>query len=408
MRSQIRIRQYWRWLRRLIHRCLPDAVPPAQGQKLHYELTCDAEWNTNYVVFIISSCAIATFGLIGNSTAVIIGAMLIAPLMMPLRALAFAALEGDLGLFRRAAFSIFGGTVIAIALSCLIGSVTPIPSFGSEFQSRVQPNLVDLGIAIAAGGISGFAKIREGVSDALAGTAIAVALMPPLCVVGLALSRSFTTPGFGHFSQQAFLLYLTNLIGIILACMVVYILAGYTEVSHSVTWAMISLVVLLLPLGANFLTQVRQARAEDYIRNQLLQNTFTIGQQDVTLVDSRIDWGSDRPVVYLNIQVAADIEQDISPKQVRQVQSFLSQKVGQPLKLVIFISRGRTVTEDGVNRINQDSVPFVDATKPLLPEPSQKQIQDIILNEQANDAPEKSFDPAMPAPPPAAPTPERP
>ncbi|NEO84789.1 MAG: DUF389 domain-containing protein [Spirulina sp. SIO3F2] len=395
MRSQLRY--YWQLVRPIVRRILPNPVSEQRGQQLHYELTCDATWNTNYVVFIISSCAIATFGLIANSTAVIIGAMLIAPLMMPLRALAFAALEGDLNLFRRAFFSIFGGTVIAIALSCLIGSVTPIPSFGSEFQSRVQPNLVDLGIAIAAGGISGFAKIREGVSDALAGTAIAVALMPPLCVVGLALSRTFVTPGFGHFSQQAFLLYLTNLLGIILACMTVYILAGYTEVSHSVTWAMVSVAVLLLPLGANFLTQVRQARVEDFIRSQLLRNTFTIGQQDVTLVDSRIDWGAQQPIVYLNVQVAADIEEDISPNQVRQVQRFLSQQVGQPLKLVVFVSQGQTVTEEGVNQLDAtDAVPFIDPNRPLLPKPATEQIETIILQEEANEAPEKTFDEAMP------------
>lgn len=396
MRS--RLQYYWQLVyQQFVRRVWPRPVSEQRGQQLHQELTGDATWNTNYVVFIISSCAIATFGLISNSTAVIIGAMLIAPLMLPLRALAFAALEGDLALFRRAFFSIFGGTVIAIALSCLIGSVTPIPSFGSEFQSRVQPNLVDLGIAIAAGGISGFAKIRDGVSDALAGTAIAVALMPPLCVVGLSLSRTFVTPGFGHFSQQAFLLYLTNLLGIILACMTVYILAGYTEVSHSVTWAMVSVAVLLLPLGANFLTQVRQARAEDYIRSQLLRNTFTIGQQDVTLVDSRIDWGAQRPVVYLNVQVAADIEQDISPEQVRQVQDFLSQQVGQPLKLVVFVSRGQTVTEEGVNQTEvQNAVPFIDPNRPLLPEPTVEQIETIILQEEANDAPEKDFDEAMP------------
>ncbi|MEM8640124.1 MAG: DUF389 domain-containing protein [Cyanobacteria bacterium P01_G01_bin.54] len=395
MRSQL---QYYR---DLFYRLLPEPVAESQCQKLHADLTKDATWNTNYIVFTVSACAIATFGLIANSTAVIIGAMLIAPLMLPLRAVAFAALEGDFNLLRRSGLSIFGATVLAIALSCLIGSVTPIPAFGSEFQSRVQPSLVDLGIAIAAGSISGFAKVREGVSDALAGTAIAVALMPPLCVVGLSLSRAFTTPGFAHFSQQAFLLYLTNLIGIILACMTVYILAGYTEAGHSVTWAIVSVAVLAIPLGANFLGQVRQAQVEDYIRGQLLQNTFTIGQQDVTLVDSRIDWSGDRPIVYLTVQVSTDIEEDISPNQVRQVQRFLSQQVGRPLKVVIFVSRGRTITEDGINRINQeDAMPFMDTSKPLLPDVSEEQIeeqiQDLILDEAANDAPEKAFDEAMP------------
>lgn len=386
-----------RYLRFVVHH-LSGSVSEAQGQKLHSELTHDAAWNLNYIVLTVSSCAIATFGLISNSTAVIIGAMLIAPLMLPLRALAFAALEGDFNLLRRAVLAVFGGTIIAIAFSCLIGLVTPIPSFGSEFQARVKPSLVDLGIAIAAGTISGFAKVREEVSDVLAGTAIAVALMPPLCVVGLALSRTFTTPGFGHFSQQAFLLYLTNLVGIVLACMLVFIVAGYTEATHSVVWATMSSVLLLIPLGANFVTQVRQVRVEEYIRNLLVRSTITVGQQDVTLVDTRIDWGRNPPHVYLNVQVSTFLEEDISPKQVSQVQEFLSQQVKQDLKVVMFISRGQTVTEEGINRpSDENAVPFVDPSKPLLPEPSAQNLEDLLLEQEANTEQEKTFDEAMPA-----------
>ena len=65
-----------------------------------------------------------------------------------------------------------GGTAIALFLSWFVGAVVSIPEFGSEVLARTQPNLVDLGIAVTAGVISGFAKIRKGVSDALAGTAI--------------------------------------------------------------------------------------------------------------------------------------------------------------------------------------------------------------------------------------------
>ena len=99
---------------RLLHRLFPHTATEAEVAQLHQELSTDAICNTNYVVLIISSCLIATFGLISNSTAVIIGAMLVAPLMLPLRGLAFSACEGDLKLFRRAIFSILGAVILGL------------------------------------------------------------------------------------------------------------------------------------------------------------------------------------------------------------------------------------------------------------------------------------------------------
>ncbi|MCW6036638.1 DUF389 domain-containing protein [Spirulina subsalsa FACHB-351] len=327
---------YLRFLRRFI----PQAVTEERLNIFQSELASEASWTTNYVVLIISSCAIATFGLLSNSAAVIIGAMLIAPLMLPLRGLAFSALEGDVPLFRKSVIAIVGGTLLAILFSWFLGAIVPIAGFGSEFQARIRPDIVDLGIALAAGGISGFAKVRKGVSDAVAGTAIAVALMPPLCVVGLALSA-----GLWDSAMGAFLLYATNLLGITLACMLVFIIAGYAQVSHSITWAILSAVFLVIPLGTNFLELVQKSRLESVVRTLLLRQTITIGQEDVTLIDTRIDWSTRVPIVYLNLQAAIDI----TPKQVLEVERFVSQQVGRELKFVLFVSQGKTVTADGVN-----------------------------------------------------------
>ena len=144
----------WLKLCRESRKLIPKKKPVAAIQKLHRELWLDATWNTNYIVFTISACLIATLGLISNSTAVIIGAMLIAPLMLPIRALAFGALDGDLALFRKALLSITGATIIAILLSHITGRVINIPELGSEILARTHPTLVDLGIALVAGGIS--------------------------------------------------------------------------------------------------------------------------------------------------------------------------------------------------------------------------------------------------------------
>ncbi len=295
---------------------------------LHESLQQEAELSQNYIVLIISSCLIATFGLISNSAAVIIGAMIIAPLMLPLRGLAFAALEGSVKLFRNSLIAIAVGTGTSILMAGLIGRLIGIPEFGSEVLSRTQPNLVDLGIAVVAGGVSGFAKVRPQVSDTLAGTAIAVALMPPICVVGLLLSQGDWRSGWG-----AFLLYLTNLLGITLACMIIFIMAGYSKANHALGWTMGFTGILLLPLGVSFFQLVQQAQLKAALKGTLVSRTITVGQQ-VQLLSTEVNWAKNPPEVYLNVQA----NKPITPKQVRLVEEFIRKEMGQPFSIIIRVS----------------------------------------------------------------------
>lgn len=347
-------------------RYLPRPVDPKAGEQLENELLEDARWTINYEVLIVGSCAIATFGLVNNSAAVIIGAMLIAPLMLPLRALAFGFLEGNWLLLRRGALSLFGGTLLAIVLSCLIGWLARIPPLGSEILSRTQPNLVDLGIAISAGGISGFAKIRKGISDALAGTAISVALMPPLCVVGLSLSQ-----GIWVYSSGAFLLYLTNLLGIVLACQLVFIVAGYTKMSRSLALTSILTFLLFLPLGTNFVQLVRKQQLQATINKLLVRQTLTLNQRGISLQGNRVDWTNRPPVVYLFVDFAPNTKQaqKITPKQVGQVQKFISEQMRRPFILVVIVNEVQKIRADD-KFVEKDSLPN-DAAAPPLPSEGQ-------------------------------------
>lgn len=311
-------------------------LQPNASQKelknLHESLTVDAELSQNYLVLIVSSCLIASFGLISNSAAVIIGAMIIAPLMLPLRSLAFSALEEDLDLLRQSLISIGVGSAVSILLAGLLGNLVGISEFGSEVLSRTQPNLVDLGIAVTAGGISGYAKVRPKINDALAGTAIAVALMPPICVVGLSLSQ-----GIWQLSWGAFLLYLTNLLGITLACMLVFIAMGYAKISHALGWILGLTSILLLPLGASFIQLVKQSQLQTMLRKNLVNRTITIGQQ-VQLSKTEINWTKNPPEVYLNVQA----DKPITPKQVRLVEEFIEKEMKQRFTIIV---RARRVQE---------------------------------------------------------------
>lgn len=198
-------------------------VSPQAHQHMQDSLMDDAELDYDYVVLTVGACLIATLGLLSNSAAVIIGAMLIAPLMSPIRSVAFGILEGNLELVLAGLRALGVGTGIAIALSAMIGFGSGFLEYGSEVLARSSPTLLDLGIAITAGGISGYAKVQAKLSSTLAGTAIAVALMPPLCVVGLGIAQFNASLTLG-----ASLLYCTNLLGITLACMLAFFLAGYS------------------------------------------------------------------------------------------------------------------------------------------------------------------------------------
>ena len=305
-------------------------VDPSLAEQLHSELSAEATFDTPYLVLIVSSCTIATLGLLSNSAAVIIGAMVIAPLMLPIRAISFGALEGDMVLFRTGVMSLSVGTLMAIVLSCTLGWLTRLDSFGSEILARTQPTLLDLGIAVAAGGIGGYGKINPKVSSTLAGTAIAVALMPPICVIGLGLSQ-----GNWALSQGATLLYLTNLLGIALACMVIFVLAGYTPLHQARnpllgTIALTS--VLLLPLGLSFTELVGNARLEHSLKKALLNRTVTF--QRLELVDFQVNWLRKPSQVRLTVYA----KDPVTSKQVALLESFLAKELGRPFQLIFVVS----------------------------------------------------------------------
>lgn len=317
-------------------------IEPAQRQQLHNELLEESTLNTIYLILIVGSCTIATFGLLTNSTAVIIGAMIIAPLMLPIRGLAFGALAGNVRLFRRGLIAVIVGTLLAVILAWSLGLLTGISSFGSEVLSRSEPTLLDLGIAVAAGGISGYAKVQPKISASLAGTAIAVALMPPICVVGLGLAHSNWSLSLG-----ATLLYLTNLLGITLSCMLTFLIAGYTpfrQAQKALSWAIAFTSMLLLPLSVSFAELVRQTRLESSLRSALVNRTVTF--QRVELLDIDTNWVSNPPRVRLSVRS----QEPITPKQVQLLEAFVEREMGQPFTLIFTVSQVKEVTHEDSTR----------------------------------------------------------
>jgi uncharacterized membrane protein len=234
--------------------------------------------------------------------------------------------------------AVASGTLLAVALAWCSGLLVGIPSYGSEVLSRSEPTLLDLGIAVAAGGISGYAKVQPKISGSLAGTAIAVALMPPICVIGLGLAQANWSLSFG-----ATLLYLTNLLGITLSCMLTFLLTGYTSLHRArkpLIWTLAFTGLLLVPLGVSFAKLVRQAQLESSLRQVLLDRTITF--QRVQLIASNTDWVTNPPQVRLNVRA----KEPITPKQVRLLEDFLEKEMDQPFTLIFEVSQVEEVRRE--------------------------------------------------------------
>jgi uncharacterized hydrophobic protein (TIGR00271 family) len=310
-------------------------------QQIEAELLTESTLDSSYLILIVSSCAIATFGLLANSTAVIIGAMIVAPLMLPIRGLAFGALTGNGMLFRRGLVAVIVGTGLAVILAWILGKLVGISNFGSEVLARSEPTLLDLGIAVAAGAISGYAKMQPKVSGSLAGTAIAVALMPPVCVIGLGLSQANW-----NLSQGATLLYLTNLLGITLSCILTFLLAGYATFRRA-RKALLSILtftaILVIPLGFSFVRLVRQAQLETSLRQALLSRTVTFQRLD--LLSSSTNWLVNPPEVRLNVRA----RELITSRQVALLEAFLQREMGQPFTLVFSVGQVEEIRADEPN-----------------------------------------------------------
>lgn len=181
-----------------------------------------------YWLQILFSSGIATLGLILNSPAVIIGAMLISPLMNPILACGLAFATGDLILGIRSILNLFLSSAVSIGFAFLLVVFLPFKEQTPEIVARTSPNTLDLGIALFSGAIGSIAVCRElkGAVTSIPGVAIAVALMPPLCVIGFGagLAVSYNFDEGLRIAGGGGLLYLTNLVAITFTAMIVLIL----------------------------------------------------------------------------------------------------------------------------------------------------------------------------------------
>jgi uncharacterized hydrophobic protein (TIGR00271 family) len=183
---------------------------------------------TRFWLLLVLAAAIASAGVVANSTATVIGAMIVAPLMRPIQGTMLAAVLGDRANLWRSMLTMIAGALGAIAVGFVVGllvvqSITA--QTNDQVASRVSPGLIDLFAALATGAVGSIALLRADISDTLPGVAIAISLVPPLCVVGLTLESG--EPGQ---AAGALLLFLTNVAAILGSGAVVMAIYGFSKV----------------------------------------------------------------------------------------------------------------------------------------------------------------------------------
>ena len=243
-------------------------INPRDHAELLQDLRQGSQWNNDFISMLALASAIATLGLMQNSPAVVIGSMLLAPLMTPMIGAGLAIAQANVKLAKRCAYTIALGIVLAFSISLLLGLVTPSrETLSPEEFSRGTPNVLDLLIALFAAVAATIAMARPNIAGAIAGVAIATALVPPLCTVGISVSAGEFTNAFG-----ALILFGTNLLAIIVASSFTFALLGVVSgrslIKHQrqirfIRWGMVVLLIVLAgPLSLSLLNQLGEGRRQ--------------------------------------------------------------------------------------------------------------------------------------------------
>jgi uncharacterized hydrophobic protein (TIGR00271 family) len=269
------------------------ASPPSdEAMEAVDELLPEGEDFVTYLLrftpLIVLSAGIASFGLLADSAAVVIGAMLVAPLMTPIVAAAAATVMARNVRLARSLVIIALGSFAAIAVGYITAlvagaQVTGLTDLPDEVRARTFPGLLDLGIAITAGAAAGFILPRRSTTGALPGVGIAVALVPPLATVGITLQL-----GANEQAENAMLLYLTNLAAIVFSASVMLMLAGFRpdgagrSLARRLVITLAAVLVVAIPLTLHTRSTIEDASLRRSVASSIVEWDSTVRVIDVT------------------------------------------------------------------------------------------------------------------------------
>ena len=288
---------------------------------LFLALRDDARTDSIYIVLMVLSTMLATVGLFQNSSAVVIGAMLLAPLMTPIISLSMGLLRQDDGLTTRSMIKIVIGVVVALLSAILITQAFTHKIITEEMQARLNPTLLDLAVAIIAGVAGAYTKAYKEILQSLAGVAIAVALVPPLAVAGIGAGRLDW-----DFFSQAFLLFSTNLVGIILAATFTFRVLGYSSAvygRHGIRIVTLALILIAIPLYLSYDRIVDKVTLEKSWQHE----RFLVNDKYLIVRNARLNQYKGKDVMTMELLAREPLTRDDLNKFREKIQTHFERKL---------------------------------------------------------------------------------
>ena len=347
-----------------------------EQKRIFTSVSADALPDQYFFIMVILSCTVATYGLLSNSTAVVIGAMLIAPLMGPILGGALGISTHSNDLLKLSAKAEALGAVTAVVLAAVLTLILPRTDLTPEIMARTTPTILDLVIALASGAAGTYAICMKPQGATLPGVAIATALMPPLCVVGIGLAKQ----DFGVMSG-ALLLFLANMIAINVAAIALFTLAGFSSSSsinedvlvgskHRLFYPVLLLVLISVPLAFFMFKTYTQANMEKVVRSSLVESLDVIAPHSTLISADYNDLGKQ-----VLVNAAFRTTTVMTPENIRQMENLLELRLGRPTALKADVVL--------VQKVNNKS--SVDSFRQLLPKVKEKEIVEVVKTSTPED-----------------------
>jgi uncharacterized hydrophobic protein (TIGR00271 family) len=297
-----------------------------------------------YYALISAAALIASLGLVANSAAVVIGAMLVSPLMTPIFGMALGMIRGEPALLGRAVRAEVTGAVLAVAFGALFGFFPIMIDVTPEMLSRTQPTLLDLLVAVFAGLAGALAMLDERISPALPGVAISTAIVPPLATCGLCLALGAFDGAYG-----AFLLFFANFVAILLVASLAFLLSGMGlegETHMRQLKKRMFIAVLGFMLVSAYLTHALILMIEDRQESRTIDRVMAevmAKDPNSSVVSVHYKEFDDN----FNILATIRTPKSFTPDQVRNIEDRLQKALDRQIRLVIRCVLSRDISPTG-------------------------------------------------------------
>ena len=361
-------------------------VDESRKRTVREDIAIGSTPRVSYYVLLSISILIAGFGLVTNSPAVVIGAMLVSPLMTPIFGISLGLIRGNMTLLRKAIVAEFGGVVIAIGVAVILGYLPFAYEVTTEMLVRTRPTLLDLLVAALAGLAGCLAMIDERISPVLPGIAMATALSPPLAVSGLCIA-------FGAFEGAwgAFLLFFANFLAILVVSAFLFVVAGFVSreemgsklnVLKRFSGPVVGLIFVTVLLTHALMGIVGGRRTTEAIKGVLEKE---LSAERGALVEKVV---YKRKAKKINILASVTTPRVLSPKRIKEIQTSLDERLDSPTNLIVRCEITKDISSTGsTSAVVARNLDGVFISSQLHPRVKRAQIAEQVLREILEEYP---------------------